>query len=84
MQTVSILTVKNCAIRNRLFPLKGTTVPSLTLYLSTKAEVLNVLLESYFENEQEIKTSLLSSEELGTKKEMISLKMQHQQQRRFN
>lgn len=47
MQTVSGLTVKNCAIRNRLFPFKGTTVPSLTLYLSTKAEVLNVVLERF-------------------------------------
>lgn len=80
MQTVSLSTVKNCAIRNRLFPLKGTTVPSLTLYLSTKAEVLNIVLESYFENEQEIKTSLLSSGDLGTKKEIISLEMQQQQQ----
>lgn len=79
MQTVSLLTVKNCAIRNRMFPLKGTIVPSLTLYLSTKAEVLSVVLESYSENEREIKTSRLSSGELGTKKEIISLEMQHEQ-----
>lgn len=50
-------------------------VPSLSLYLSTKAEVINAILESYYENEQEIKSSLLPSGELGTKK-IISLEMQ--------
>lgn len=56
--------------------LYGTVVPLLALYLSTRAEVLNAILESHSENEQEIKTSLLSSAKLGTKREIVSLGMQ--------
>lgn len=55
-------------------------MPSLASCLSTKAEVVNAVLERHSENEQEIKTSLLSPGELGTKKEDTSLEMQHQQE----
>lgn len=79
MKNASILKLKkkNCAEID--CSLYGTIVPSLAWYLSTKAEVLNAVLESYSENEQEIKTRILSSGKLGTKKESHSSEMQHWQ-----
>jgi hypothetical protein len=77
IQTASALKLK--VVQSEIdCSLYGTTVPSLALYLSTKAEVLYAILESYSENDKEIKTSLLSGK-LGTEKEHISLEMQYQQ-----
>lgn len=82
MQTTSVLKIRNCAIRNRLFPLwyHCTLIGFIPEHQSWSSKC-HLFLESYSENEQEIKTSLLSSRKLGTKKEVISLEMQHQWQK---
>lgn len=60
--------------------LDGTTVPTLASYLSTKADNLYAFSGNYLKSEQRInQRKSLSSEELGTKKEMVSLEMQPQQ-----
>lgn len=74
------LEMRSSTAGNMLFPLWYHTPRAY--HPSTKAEGLCAVLASYPENDQEIKTSLLSLGKLGTKSETVSSEMQARWERR--
>lgn len=72
---LSALEMRSLTAGNRLFPLWYHHTPR-AYYPSTRAEGLCAVLASYPENDQEIKTSLLSLGKLGTKSETVSSETQ--------